>query len=98
MSGDHHKESHEEQKTQNSMIDKLFNDLLNYMTKSISTFVAFLFMLITVGAVIGYVIGIRREDEWLIMAPAIIGLIAYYNRAFAIVIFAILILLVFWVL
>ncbi len=88
-----HKESHGDEKK--PIMDKLFTDLLNYITKSISTFVAFLFILITFGAIIGYMVGVRREDEWLVITPAIIGMIAYYNRAFAVAIFLIVLVFVF---
>lgn len=90
--------SENKKEQQSSILDKLFNDLLNYITKNISIFVAFLFTLISIGAVIGYFIGIRREDEWLIIAPAIVGLIAYYNRGFALALFVLLLILIFWVL
>lgn len=76
-------------------VDKLFERLSNYVTRRISVFVAFLFFIFTLGSVYGSWIIIRKAPlaEILIIIPALMGLLAYYNRSFATAIFGAIILL-----
>jgi len=82
---------------EDSRTDNFFEKVENYITGGISTFVAFLFFLVTIGALYGFFVASKKGDyqEWFLIAPAIAGLIAYYNRAFAIAVFGLLILLIF---
>jgi hypothetical protein len=76
-------------------VDRAFARISTYLTQQISRFVAFLFFLFTLGAVYGWWLCWRGvpNQELLIIAPAILGIIAYYNRTFAIVMFVAIILL-----
>ncbi|AJF60722.1 MAG: hypothetical protein QT03_C0001G1242 [archaeon GW2011_AR10] len=77
--------------------DPLFERIGDYVTGKIATFVAFLFFLITIGAVYAVVITqtpLVGFTPLLIIAPAIVGLIAYYNRDLALLLFAMLVLLI----
>ncbi|MFH1224506.1 MAG: hypothetical protein V1676_01755 [Candidatus Diapherotrites archaeon] len=77
-------------------VDGWVEKVLEYVTKQISSFVAFLFLLFSAGAVYGSVITARQHElgVWLLIAPAVLGLMAYYSRAFALAVFALLILLI----
>ena len=77
--------------------DNVFQQIEDYVTGGIARFVAFLFFLITLGAVYGYFIAQRGSDlqQYFLLAPAIIGVIAYYGRALSVTIFVILLLFVF---
>jgi len=80
-----------------STADKFFSSIGNYITAGISRFVAFLFILISLGAFYGFLVSSRQGDAgvFLLIAPAIAGLIAYYNRAFASAILIVLIIIAF---
>ncbi len=94
-----HGESHSETKTKdkNNMfdetIDKLAKRIENYITGGISKLIAAILFLITIGAAYGYLAASRGEPiaEYFIIAPAVAGLIAYYNRSFAVILFIILV-------
>ncbi len=77
-----------------SMSDNWFGKIEDYLSGSISRFVGFLFFLITVGAVLGYIVAQRGEGEILILVPAAAGLLAYYNRDFALAVLAIVVILI----
>lgn len=76
-------------------VDKWFGDLQKRLDKTISSFVAFLFILISLGAMFGVFVATRYPNYsiWAILGPAIIALTAYYNRAFALAVFIILVVL-----
>ena len=78
-------------------VDDLFKKLMDYLTKKLGTFVAFLFLLYAAGAMTTIVVMQRYPNQvFLVVAiPAIAGIIAYYNRAFASAAFIILLALVF---
>ena len=70
--------------------DPLFEQVEKYVTGKIATFVAFLFLLITLGAFYAVVITGATLDSTsilLVLAPAIVGLVAYANRDIALIIF-----------
>ena len=78
--------------------DPWFNKIENYVTAKIGSFVAFLFFLIAMGAGIALFV-IERWPEAAPMAviiPAIAGIVAYYNRTFALIMFVLLIVGVFF--
>lgn len=74
--------------------DNVFKKVEDYITKSIQSFVAFLFILVSIGAVIGYLVAQKPGSEWLVLVPAAAGLIAYYNRDFAVLVLGTLVLIV----
>ncbi len=78
----------------NKTVDKWFSDLQKRVDKAISSFVAFLFILVAIGAMLGIFVATRYPDQaiWAVLGPAIIALIAYYNRAFALAIFILLLI------
>ena len=77
-------------------MDNWFMKIQDYITEGISRFVGFLFLLVTIGAVYGFLVAQKSGNQTLfIIAPAVIALIAYYNRAFAIGIFILLVILIF---
>lgn len=87
----------EEKETSSSKtgtVDTWFGKLFDNLGGAISSFIAFLFILFTLGAVYGYVVFTRLPNlaPLLIATPAIIGLIAYYNRNFALILFVALML------
>jgi len=73
----------------NKTIDSWFTRIQKYTSAKISHFVAFLFFLVALGAFLMMVVMQRYPNEavWVIIAPAAAGLLAYYNRGFAIVLF-----------
>lgn len=75
--------------------DSLLGKLSDLVGKSISHFVAFLFIIFALGAFYGTLIVARWPDysHYLLIAPLVPALLAYYNRAFAAIIFVGLILL-----
>tara|TARA_Y100000310_G_scaffold345859_1_gene471633 strand:+ start:26725 stop:27030 length:306 start_codon:yes stop_codon:yes gene_type:complete len=76
--------------------DNFFGKIGDYITGSIQRFVAFLFFIITIGAVFGYFVGSRTDiSELVLIIPAIAGLLAYNNRAFAIAGFVLFLILIF---
>ena len=78
------------------MIVDFFQKIGDFITDGISKFIASLFVLISIGAVLGYFAAQKGGMfTWLIILPAIIGLFAFYNRGFAIFAFLLIILLIF---
>ena len=80
-----------------SKTDDFFKKIETRITEKISTFVAFLFFLITLGTFFGFMVASKHGEyqQWLLILPAVAGLFAYYNRAFAIAAFTILALMMF---
>ena len=76
-------------------VDAWFNKIQEYIGQKISTFIAFLFFLFTLGAVFGAITILRFPEyaPFMIIAPAVLGLLAYYNRTIATIAFALLIIL-----
>ncbi|MCX6803641.1 MAG: hypothetical protein NTY48_03650 [Candidatus Diapherotrites archaeon] len=78
--------------------DKWFGKIQADIDKKIANFVAFFFFMIALGALAGVIIAQRHPNQAMlaVIAPAVTGLIAYYNRAFAAVVFAILVIALFF--
>ncbi len=78
-------------------IDLWYTKIMSSITAGVSSFVAFLFFLFTIGAFFGLITAMRWPHlaSWIVIIPAIIGLIAYYNRTFATAVFFLLIIFVF---
>src|SRR3989338_2108204 len=72
-----------------SGIEGWINRLIGYVTSQIRTFVAFLFFVFTLGAILGILIMYKAPQYagLLVLAPAVMGLLAYYNTVVAIVLF-----------
>ena len=76
--------------------DNFFIDIGNYIADHIQRFVAFLFFLVAIGTFYGFFIASADPglQPFLLMAPLLVGLLAYYNRAFALFAFVLLALFV----
>ncbi len=85
------KGSHDEK---NFMVDNIFNRITSFVSDKIAKLVLFLFIILTIGAIIGYVIALRRLDPLWLFAPLLLGIFAYYERDIAILIFIMLVILV----
>ncbi|HNV01036.1 MAG TPA: hypothetical protein PKK60_01255 [archaeon] len=70
-------------------IDEIYSKIQKKVTGSISEFVAFFFFVIALGSLITiYIITqFPQHSFWVVLTPALAGLIAYYNRTFATIIF-----------
>ena len=91
-------ESKEETVTQTvGKVVTWYEKIMGYIASRVSSFVAFLFFLFTMGAFFGMV-AVQHAPQfafYIVMAPAVLGLIAYYNRSFATVMFILLLIFVF---
>lgn len=78
-------------KPKTGWIDNRLTSLTDYLGAQISRFVAFLFLLFAAGAIFGAFVYTTypKYGLWFILAPIVLGLIAYYSRTFAIILFAI---------
>ncbi len=78
-------------------VDSLFDKFSSYLSARVSTFVAFLFVLIAFGGFYGYFIVTRFPELsiYLLITPLVIALIAYYNRTFATIMFLIILAVTF---
>ena len=85
------------QKNALGALDRLFKSISDYAARGIQNFVAFMFFLVTVGAVFGYFVTklALPFGEWLILVPAVLGIVAYYSRTLAIFIFVFFLLGIF---
>lgn len=93
MSEDH-KEEKKEKEEKYFNLDKFFDDLSTKVTETLKSFIAFLFLLLAVGAAYGFFVTLKHTEiaPLLVILPAVLGLIAYYNKTFAIAIFVLLII------
>jgi len=75
-------------------MDNIFKKVEDYILGGLSRFVAFLFFLIAIGAFYGFIIARKDSSiqEYLLIAPALLGILAYYSRVIATALFAILII------
>ena len=78
-----------------SMSDNFINKIIDFVTENIAKAVAFIFILVTIGAVLGWEIAQRGANPLFLFVPAAIGIVAYYERDIAIILFVALILLLF---
>lgn len=65
------------------MADNWFAKIEDYIGQSISTFAASIFLIFTMGAVFGHLF--TQTNPNLLVVPAVLGVLAYYNRAFAVI-------------
>lgn len=78
-----------EEEKKMGMTDNIFSKIAGYLGERISIFVAFLFSLLGIGMVIGGFVVVKFPEiaAFLIAAPFVLAVIAYYNRVFAIIAF-----------
>jgi type IV secretory pathway VirB2 component (pilin) len=78
-------------------VDNWFTKIQNYVTGVIGAFVAFLFLIFAAGAALTmFVMEQWPEKAFLVvLIPAAAGILAYYNRTYATIVFIGLIALVF---
>ncbi|MDD3084249.1 MAG: hypothetical protein PHP82_04465 [Candidatus ainarchaeum sp.] len=73
----------------NEKVDGWYKKIQDYLTKKIGSFVAFLFVLYALGALTAIFVMTKYPQQayLVVIIPAIAGIVAYYNRAFATFIF-----------
>ena len=78
--------------------DNWFNKLQKDITSKIGHFVAFFFLIIAAGIWAGIIVAQHYPEQAMlaVLLAAVAGLIAYFNRTFATIIFIIMILFVFF--
>lgn len=78
---------------------KGFDKIWDFVGKSTSILVASAFIIFALGSLFGYFIStssyFSQGLEFLLLIPPILGLIAYYYRTFAIIIFILFLLFLF---
>jgi hypothetical protein len=82
---------------ENGKVDDWFVKIQDYITKKLGSFVAFLFLLVALGAFIGVIVSHRwpHYSMFTVIVPGIAGLLAYYNRTIAMILFTLLLIFVF---
>lgn len=83
------KEGGEEKPIGPQGIDAFFARMSGYVGEKASAFVAFLFLILAAGILIGFFV-MTKAPEYIhhaILAPVLLGLIAYYNRSIAVFLF-----------
>lgn len=78
-------------------LDGWFTKLQKEAGAKIQNFVAFFFFMIAIGSLIGILVMQRYPNQAMaaVLLPALAGAVAYYNRAFAAAVFALLIIMIF---
>ena len=78
-------------------VDGWFTKIQNKITEKIGSFVAVQFLLIALGAWLGISVARIWPDQVIlaVIVPAFVGLVAYYNRAFATAMFVIMLVAIF---
>ena len=78
-------------------VEKLRNfldSMWNAITKSTSLLVSTVFLIFTLGMTFGYFIAFLPDKHlWVLMVPPLFGVIAFYYRTFAVIVFILFILL-----
>ena len=77
-------------------VDRAFERVSSYLSDRISAFVAFIFVMIALGTFYGiyFVPRFPNLEIYLLLAPLGLALVAYYNRTFATILFAAILLVV----
>ncbi len=89
-------EKKEDETNKENKVDKWINKIQDYIATRISAFVAFMFLLVALGSSITILV-ITKWPEYTfltVLGPVTAGIIAYYNRTIAVILFALLILLI----
>lgn len=76
--------------------DPHVNKMMEYVTEQIADFIAFLFVLFSLGAIYGWWIisKVPHLTAELLFVPLALAVVAYYNRDFAAIIFTVVIALI----
>jgi hypothetical protein len=71
-------------------VDSWYDRLLRLISASISRFVAAIFLLFALGAFYGFIVAAKWPHlaHYLLAAPVVLAIFAYYDRTFATVVFA----------
>ena len=69
------------------MVDRFFGRIMEYVGEGIAKLVAFLLIIVSIGAIFGFYVAIKGGNPLLLLIPAGLGAIAYYERDIAILIF-----------
>jgi len=79
-------------------LDDWYGKIQKQLTGKISNFVAFLFFLFALGALIMLMVMQKYPQQafLVILGPAVAGIIAYYNRIFATIVFFGVVILIFF--
>ncbi len=77
--------------------DSWFEKLLNWISQTIRSFAAAIFVLFGVGALYGAYAASSPYFPFLMVLPFLLGALAYYSRDFAVVVIVIIALLLFMV-
>lgn len=77
-------------------VDSWFEKIQDYVTEVIGAFVAFLFLIFALGAGFALFVAKQWPDKafFIVLIPAASGLLAYYNRTYATLVFIGLVALV----
>ncbi|MBI4210668.1 MAG: hypothetical protein HY544_04145 [Candidatus Diapherotrites archaeon] len=89
-----HGEGKKGDKDKSFMVDRFLGRIGDYIAGGIAKLVAFILIIMTVGALVGYVIAQRQAPFLLVFLPATLGIIAYYERDIAVLLFVALLLFV----
>ncbi|MEM0360489.1 MAG: hypothetical protein QXK06_04105 [Candidatus Diapherotrites archaeon] len=70
-------------------VDQFFQKLMGDAGKKVSNFAAFFFIILAFGTILGFFVMIKAEEMAIqaVLALAVIALVAYYNRAIAVILF-----------
>jgi hypothetical protein len=74
-------------------VDSIFEKAINYLGETVSRFVSAVFVLFLFGAIYGAIV--VSVDPFYLVVPAVLALLAYYSRTFAVLILIIVLVLVF---
>jgi len=77
-------------------VDSFFTKISGKIEGNVSAFVAFLFIIITMGIYLGHIVTLRAPEQiyLALLVPLVLALIAYYNRTIATALFVLLLLIV----
>ena len=72
-----------------SKTDSWFEKIKNFVSSNISQFVAIMFLIFSIGMAYGIYIMIRNPSHQMLYlsAPPLMGVLAYYNRDLALILF-----------
>ena len=81
-----------------SKMENWINKIIGYVTSHFRRFVAFMFFVFTIGAGSGILIMHKAPQlaGILVLAPAIMGLLAYYNTTIAVILFVLFGILIYF--
>ena len=69
------------------VVDKIFGRVMDYIGEKIAKLVAFMLLIITIGAIFGFYVAQKSGNPLFLLIPACLGIVAYYERDIATLIF-----------